>query len=102
MGMILPPEVGDQSKYSVNPEVGSTVSPLVDMVSIHFKPPEVGTCNCICTNVLPNACGGKIQFEIQKAGYANKICSPPEVGGSKEISEAPEVSRLERSEADVT
>ena len=48
----------------------------------------------ICTNVLTNACGGKIQFEIQKARYANRICTPQEVGGSKEIFEAPEVSRL--------
>ena len=50
MGMILPPEVGDQSKYSVNLEVGSTVSPEVDMSSIRFKPPEVGNSICICTN----------------------------------------------------
>ena len=63
MGMKLPPEVGDQSKYSVNPEVGSTVSPEGDMGSIRFNSPEVDNCTCICTNVLTNACRGKIQFQ---------------------------------------
>ena len=94
MGMIMPPEVGNENIYSVNRKVGSNVSPEVDIGSGNFEPPEVGN----STNMVTKDCGGNAQFDIQKTRHANSICTPPEVGRFNEILDTPEVSISDRSD----